>query len=100
MGLCSDGVGDDTEDASSDEQESDRREGAESDEEEAGPSVVIMLETGRNGSGFADGNIGIDRGNLSSSRAAHSRLKTSTKDRGWATAITADDMQRMSNNSR
>jgi hypothetical protein len=42
----------------------------------------------------------IDRGNLRSSRAAHSRLKISTKDSGWAIAITADDMQRVSNNSR
>jgi hypothetical protein len=64
VGLCGDGVGDDTEDASSDEKESDRCEGAESDEEEAGASIIIMFETSGNGSGFGDGNIRIDRGNF------------------------------------
>ena len=88
MGLRCDGVGDDAEDASGDEKEGDRRKGAESDEEEAGPSVVVMLETGRNGSSFADGNIGIDRGNLSANLLKNcSRVAGyADYDAGWGSA--------------
>ena len=64
VSLECDGVGDDAEDADGHEDESDGGEDTESDEEEAGASVVIVIEKSANRSCVAESQVGVDGGNF------------------------------------